>query len=387
MTPTSMNWDEWDETVISGPNISELYSTVESSTSTYASPRSTTSSSEIDWGTWVTFCDPCSPDATFIIDSNISEHDLNLNDLGTGFPSKPLHREMELSPLPNITNVASTTACSKQSGGLIEKIVFNQEPTDEIKREQIENEVRKMQRDLQNGLLNRHKPAGENIMNDMSASLFVLETLKPSAISISATGIPELLGAILRLNEVPRDKELRFKERTQTLLDIFNLTLKTDQLKKNLGGVSPTPKALTMEIAYEKEIQHKMNTSSSPRPLVLDLTKTDDESETSHQVNVHALNVGVRRSKTRKRKSSDTFSSSSVAKISPRQSKRMKTVQNYMPQENIWICTALKWIENIVEKSDEDTIQVKRIELLRFKDELDAWRLEDLNVTRELELL
>ena len=96
-------------------------------------------------------------------------------------------------------------------------------------------------------------------MNDMSASLFVLETLKPSAISISATGIPELLGAILRLNEVPRDKELRFKERTQTLLDIFNLTLRTDQLKKNFGGVSPTPKALTMEIAYEKETQHKMD--------------------------------------------------------------------------------------------------------------------------------
>ncbi|TEY15507.1 hypothetical protein BOTCAL_2659g00010 [Botryotinia calthae] len=198
---------------------------------------------------------------------------------------------MQLSPLPHITNAPSTAACSKQSEGIIEKIVFDQEPADEIKRKQIEKEIRKIQRDLQSGLLNKHKPAGENIMNDMLASLFVFETLKPTAISISTTRIPELFGAILRLKEVPRDKELRFKERTQTLLDIFNLTLKTDKLEKNSEGIHPMSKAFTMEIAYEKEYQDKMKVLSSLWPLVIDLTNTDDESETSYRVNAHELNV------------------------------------------------------------------------------------------------
>ncbi|CCD42658.1 hypothetical protein BofuT4_P074600.1 [Botrytis cinerea T4] len=142
-----------------------------------------------------------------------------------------------------------------------------------------------------------------------------------------------------------------------------------------------------MEIAEEKEYQDKIKAPSSPRSLAIDLTKADNESETSSRANVHELHVDVRKSKTRKRKPFDASISSSVAKVSPRQSKRIKTVQDYLPQENIWICTALKWIENIVENSDEDTIQVKRFELLRFKDKLDAWRLEDLKVTREFELL
>ncbi|CCD42657.1 predicted protein [Botrytis cinerea T4] len=56
-SPKSMNWSEWDETVVSGPNTSEFYSAAEpsnteASTSAYASPGSVTSSSEIDWGTW-----------------------------------------------------------------------------------------------------------------------------------------------------------------------------------------------------------------------------------------------------------------------------------------------------------------------------------------------
>ncbi|APA13388.1 predicted protein [Sclerotinia sclerotiorum 1980 UF-70] len=424
-SPTFINWEEWDdsltssssdETIILDTKIDEFYSTFEASnaescTPTCASPRPITPSSEVVWRDWVYTFDPYSPDETVTTESNISKPDSKFEASSTETSGEDIQLEIESLPVLDPSDASPITPhlahnlnriCSKQSGQIVTEIAYEQEPIVDTNRDQIEDQLRKLRRDLQNGLLTKGEPAKKDIMDEMSSRLSVLENLKPPAISISVVRIPKLLGAILRLEEIPKDVELRFKERTQTLLNSLNIILEDeDPVKKSnlqpegsqnlvvdINGpaeISLTEKAQPASLS-EKLMEDRIK-APSPQPLVIDLTETDDEPETPSQMNVHELNVVAMEPKKRKRKHPDTSISSLGTKLSPRQSKRVKKVQDYLPQENIWISTALKWIENIVKESDGDTIQIKRTDLLGLKGELEVWRMEDMNVTRELELL
>ncbi|KAJ8062036.1 hypothetical protein OCU04_009816 [Sclerotinia nivalis] len=415
VSPKCMSWDKWDDssnssssdkTTILDPKISKFCSTFEVSNTesripTCTSPRLVTSSGEIIWGDWAHSFDPHSFDETVIIEASSTES--SSKEIRSEIKSSSVLDPADASSIaPHLVYTLNRT-CSKQSGETIEETAYEQEPIAEAKRDQTEDQLRNLRRDLQNGLLTKGEPATEDIMDKMSSCLSILESLKPSAISISVTRIPKLLRAILRIKEIPKDDELRFKERTQTLLNSLNIILEAEDLVKKSNLQPERSQHLVMDMSGPEEMsliekvqpaslsEGKMMEDRTKAPssqiLITDLARTDDEPEAPSQMHVHELNVGPKKSKTRKRKHSDTSFSNSGEKVSLRRSKRVKKAQDYLPQENIWISTALKWIENFVKESDGDTIQVKRTDLLELKNELEVWRTKDLNVTNKLELL
>lgn len=75
-------------------------------------------------------------------------------------------------------------------------------------------------------------------MNPMSDFLAKLETFPDLEVSIiRATKINKVLKAILKLETIPKEDELKFKPRSQTLLDKWNKILATE------GAPAPTSTA------------------------------------------------------------------------------------------------------------------------------------------------
>lgn len=69
------------------------------------------------------------------------------------------------------------------------------------------------------------------LMSDFLAKLEEVPNLEVSI--IRATKINKVLKAILKLNEIPREDELRFKPRSQTLLDAWNKSLEAPDSHKS----------------------------------------------------------------------------------------------------------------------------------------------------------
>lgn len=82
---------------------------------------------------------------------------------------------------------------------------------------------------LQKGFLNRADPPKEHEMPEMAEhfnNLEGYESLEASIIKV--TKIHKVLKAIIKLDSIPRDDELKFKERSQKLLSVWGKVLASD---------------------------------------------------------------------------------------------------------------------------------------------------------------
>ncbi|KAJ4295695.1 hypothetical protein N0V88_004397 [Collariella sp. IMI 366227] len=109
--------------------------------------------------------------------------------------------------------------------------VTPQEPelTPEIKHARKEKEVLFLRHKLQKGLLTRGQEPKEDEMKLMSNYITKLEGFPNLEVSIiRATKINKVLKEILKLDNIPKEEEFKFKPRSQVLLDKWNKLLAVD---------------------------------------------------------------------------------------------------------------------------------------------------------------
>ncbi|CAJ2501772.1 Uu.00g046250.m01.CDS01 [Anthostomella pinea] len=103
------------------------------------------------------------------------------------------------------------------------------ELTDQEKHTRKEKEILFLRHRLQKGLLLRDQEPKADEMKSMSEFLAKLETFPDLEVSIiRATKINKVLKAILKLENIPKEEEFKFKPRSQALLDKWNFLLATD---------------------------------------------------------------------------------------------------------------------------------------------------------------
>jgi hypothetical protein len=101
--------------------------------------------------------------------------------------------------------------------------------TPEERHARKEKEVLFLRHKLQKGLLTRDQEPKEEEMELMSNYITKLEGFPDLEVSIiRATKINKVLKAILKLDNIPRESEFKFKERSQVLLDKWNKLLAVD---------------------------------------------------------------------------------------------------------------------------------------------------------------
>jgi hypothetical protein len=117
-------------------------------------------------------------------------------------------------------------ACAYGYGG--------QQVTDKV----LQKEVLFLRHKLQKGLLTRDQEPKEEEMQLMSDYVTKLEGFPDLEVSIiRATKINKVLKAILKLDNIPKEDEFKFKSRSQVLLDKWNKLLAVD------GSAAPAPAA------------------------------------------------------------------------------------------------------------------------------------------------
>ncbi|KAH8885174.1 hypothetical protein GQ53DRAFT_370691 [Thozetella sp. PMI_491] len=100
------------------------------------------------------------------------------------------------------------------------------ELTPEEKHQRKEKEVLFLRHKLQKGLLTREQEPKEEEMEMMSEYIGKLESFPDLEVSIiRATKINKVLKAILKLENIPKESEFKFKPRSQVLLDKWNKLL------------------------------------------------------------------------------------------------------------------------------------------------------------------
>ncbi|KAI0535744.1 hypothetical protein GGR58DRAFT_425723 [Xylaria digitata] len=103
------------------------------------------------------------------------------------------------------------------------------ELTPEERRARKEKEILFLRHRLQRGLLPREGSPVPEEMKQVSDFLAKLETFPDLDVSIiRATKINKVLKAILKLESIPKEAEFKFKPRSQTLLDKWNILLASD---------------------------------------------------------------------------------------------------------------------------------------------------------------
>jgi hypothetical protein len=109
------------------------------------------------------------------------------------------------------------------------------ELTPEERRARREKEILFLRHRLQRGLLPREGSPVPDEMKQVSDFLAKLETFPDLDVSIiRVTKINKVLKAILKLDTIPKEEEFKFKPRSQTLLDKWNILLTSD------GAPAPT---------------------------------------------------------------------------------------------------------------------------------------------------
>jgi hypothetical protein len=118
-----------------------------------------------------------------------------------------------------------------------------------------QKEVLFLRHKLQRGLLTKDQGPKEEEMKTMSDFLAKLEALPDLEVSIiRATKINKVLKAILKLDSIPKEEELKFKPRSQALLDQWTKLLSADEKPAGEGangvnGSSAEPSKNTPEPA------------------------------------------------------------------------------------------------------------------------------------------
>ncbi|KAI1423966.1 hypothetical protein F5Y12DRAFT_754947 [Xylaria sp. FL1777] len=113
------------------------------------------------------------------------------------------------------------------------------ELTPEERRARKEKEILFLRHRLQRGLLPREGSPVPDEMKQVSDFLAKLETFPDLDVSIiRATKINKVLKAILKLESIPKEDDFRFKPRSQTLLDKWNILLASDGASAPATGAS-----------------------------------------------------------------------------------------------------------------------------------------------------
>ncbi|KAI1281021.1 hypothetical protein F5Y07DRAFT_316283 [Xylaria sp. FL0933] len=113
------------------------------------------------------------------------------------------------------------------------------ELTPEERRARKEKEILFLRHRLQRGLLPREGLPVPEEMKQVSDFLAKLETFPDLDVSIiRATKINKVLKAILKLESIPKEDEFKFKPRSQTLLDKWNILLASDGASAPAAGSS-----------------------------------------------------------------------------------------------------------------------------------------------------
>lgn len=99
---------------------------------------------------------------------------------------------------------------------------------------------------LQKGLLTRDQEPKPEEMKVMSEFLTKLEAFPDLEVSIiRATKINKVLKAILKLENIPKEEEFKFKPRSQTLLDKWNKLLASEQQAASASAPAADKEATT----------------------------------------------------------------------------------------------------------------------------------------------
>ncbi|KAH6997632.1 hypothetical protein BKA56DRAFT_4727 [Ilyonectria sp. MPI-CAGE-AT-0026] len=126
-------------------------------------------------------------------------------------------------------SAAKTKTKSKKNGDKKAEAPKESKMTPEERRNRKEKEVLYLRHKLQRGLLARDLPPQESEMKQMSDYITILENFNDLEVSIiRTTKINKVLKAILKLESIPREDELHFKDRSQSLLDKWNKLMAGD---------------------------------------------------------------------------------------------------------------------------------------------------------------
>jgi len=102
---------------------------------------------------------------------------------------------------------------------------------------------------LQKGLLTRDQQPKEEEMKQMSEFITKLEGYADLEVSIiRATKINKVLKAILKLDEIPKETEFKFKDRSQSLLGKWNKILESETPASAPSASAPTNGTATKEL-------------------------------------------------------------------------------------------------------------------------------------------
>ncbi|KAI3342792.1 hypothetical protein F4824DRAFT_119928 [Ustulina deusta] len=179
------------------------------------------------------------------------------------------------------------------------------ELTPEERRTRKEKEILFLRHRLQRGLLPREGSPVPEEMKQVSDFLAKLETFPDLDVSIiRATKINKVLKAILKLESIPKEEEFRFKPRSQTLLDKWNILLASDgtsvpatgSSSANPNGVNGTSGATT-KVSKETANGVKEGTAESKTESEKNVSKAKSAGQgekTSVEVKDDAANTEVR---------------------------------------------------------------------------------------------
>lgn len=117
-----------------------------------------------------------------------------------------------------------------------------------------QKEVLFLRHKIQKGLLTRDQEPKEEEMQLMSDYITKLEAFPDLEVSIiRATKINKVLKAILKLENIPKEDEFKFKPRSQVLLDKWNKLLAVDGTPAPAGETNGTGKAKTNGVKEKSE--------------------------------------------------------------------------------------------------------------------------------------
>ncbi|KAI9745229.1 MAG: hypothetical protein M1818_001507 [Claussenomyces sp. TS43310] len=140
------------------------------------------------------------------------------------------------------------------------------ELTPEEKRLKKEKEIMFLRHKLQKGLLTRDQQPKEEEMRQMSEYVNKLEGQGDLEVSIiRATKINKVLKAILKLEEIPKESEFKFKDRSQSLLEKWNKVLESAApLATSTTAPAVTENTTSKEVINGTSQSEEGNTKTEP---------------------------------------------------------------------------------------------------------------------------
>ncbi|KAK3372517.1 PWWP domain-containing protein [Podospora didyma] len=194
-------------------------------------------------------------------------------------------KSVKQAPEAKATGKAKPKKAAVEEKKVEKEIVTPKEPelTPEEKHQRREKEVLFLRHKLQKGLLTKDQEPKEEEMLLMSEYITKLEALPDLEVSIiRQTKINKVLKQILKLSTIPKEEELKFKSRSQILLDKWNKLLAVGgppaaEVANGVNGLA-APKTNGVKKADVAEPEKgKSKSGNVPAPVA----KSAEESETA----------------------------------------------------------------------------------------------------------